>query len=154
MIRLSIKMAEPAARKIGIKIVSELDESIPIAAFDPQRIRQVCVNLLSNAVKFSSPGGTVTVTSTCDGEEIIVSVIDDGPGLESGETREIFENFTQLDGGSDRSRNGLGIGLRLVNHYISLHRGRIWVESEKGRGSVFRFSLPLSSCLTDLEISR
>ena len=149
MIRLSIKMAEPAAFKSSITIVQELDESVPIAAFDPQRIRQVCVNLLGNAIKFSSPGGKVTISSRCGDGEIIVSVRDEGPGLDPEETHEIFENFTQVDGGTDRSRNGLGIGLRLVNHYISLHKGRIWVESEKGEGSVFRFSLPMSSCMSD-----
>ncbi len=149
MISLSVKMAEPAARKSGITIVTELDDSIPIAAFDPQRIRQVCVNLLGNAVKFSDPGGKVTVSSVCGNGEIIVSVRDEGPGLDPEETREIFENFTQVDGGTDRSRNGLGIGLRLVNHYITLHRGRIWVESKKGEGSVFRFALPMSNCLSD-----
>ncbi len=149
MVRLSVKMAEPVARKNNITIVTELDESIPISAFDPQRIRQVCVNLLGNAVKFSTPGGKVTVSSTCGDGEIIVSVRDEGPGMDPGETDEIFGNFTQVDGGTDRSRNGLGIGLRLVNHYISLHRGRIWVESEKGEGSVFSFALPMSSCLSE-----
>ncbi len=155
MIRLSVKMAEPSASKNDITIVTELDESLPIAMFDPQRIRQVCVNLISNAVKFSASGGKVTVSSTCGEGEIIVSVRDEGPGMDPGETRDIFENFTQVDGGTDRSRNGLGIGLRLVNHYISLHKGRIWVESEKGEGSVFRFALPMSNCLSDkIEISQ
>jgi signal transduction histidine kinase len=149
MVRLSVKMAEPSARKSNITIVTELDESIPIAAFDPQRIRQVCVNLLGNAVKFSTPGGKVTVTSACSDGEIIVSVQDEGPGMDPEEIREIFENFTQIDGGTDRGQNGLGIGLRLVNHYVLLHRGRIWVESEKGEGSVFRFTLPMSSCMSD-----
>ena len=149
MIRLSVKMAEPVARKSGISIVTELDELIPITAFDPQRIRQVCVNLLGNAIKFSSPGGKVTVSSICGDGEIIVSVRDEGPGMEPEETQEIFGNFTQVDGGTDRNQNGLGIGLRLVNHYISLHRGRIWVESEKGEGSVFRFALPMSNCISD-----
>ncbi|MCK4548882.1 MAG: PAS domain S-box protein [Candidatus Krumholzibacteria bacterium] len=149
MIRLSVKMAEPSAHKNDITIVTELDESLPIAMFDPQRIRQVCVNLIGNAIKFSASGGKVTVSSTRGDGEIIVSVRDEGPGMDPGETRVIFENFTQVDGGTDRSRNGLGIGLRLVNHYISLHRGRIWVESEKGEGSVFRFALPMSNCLAD-----
>ena len=149
MVRLSVKMAEPAARKRGVTIVTELDDSIPISAFDPQRIRQVCVNLLGNAIKFSSHGGKVTVSSTCGDGEMIVSVRDEGPGMDPGETNEIFGNFTQVDGGTDRSTNGLGIGLRLVNHYVSLHRGRIWVESEKGEGSVFRFALPMYSCLPD-----
>jgi len=149
MIMLSIKMAEPSASKNDITIVTELDKSLPIAMFDPQRIRQVCVNLISNAVKFSASGGKVTVSSTCGVGEIIVSVGDEGPGMDPGEMRDIFENFTQVYGGTDRSRNGLGIGLRLVNHYISLHKGRIWVESEKGEGSVFRFALPMSNCLSD-----
>jgi signal transduction histidine kinase len=147
MIGLSIKMVEPTARKKGISIIADLDETIPISAFDPQRIRQVCVNLIGNAIKFSSSGGKVVVSSKCGEGEIIVSVQDEGPGMDPDETREIFGNFTQVDGGTDRTRNGLGIGLGLVNHYISLHRGRIWVDSERGRGSVFRFALPLSDCL-------
>ena len=151
MIRLSIKMAEPSAHKNNITIVTELDESIPITVFDPQRIRQVCVNLIGNAVKFSPSGGKVTISSECSKGEIIVSVRDEGSGMEAEESQEIFENFTQVDGGASRSKNGLGIGLRLVKHYISLHRGRIWVESEKGAGSVFRFALPMSSCLSDRE---
>jgi PAS domain S-box-containing protein len=147
IITLSTKMVEPAAAKSGISVTMELDESIPVIAFDPQRIRQVCVNLLVNAIKFSPPGGRVTVTSRGGEEEILISIRDEGPGLDPAEMREIFDNFTQVDGGSARSTNGLGIGLRLVSHYVSLHRGRIWVESEKGSGSVFMFTLPASSCL-------
>ncbi len=149
IIRLSVKMAEPSARKNDVTIVTELDDLIPIAMFDPQRIRQVCVNLLGNAVKFASSGAAVTVSSRCGEGEIIVSVRDGGPGMEPEETQEIFENFTQVDGGTSRSKNGLGIGLRLVKHYITLHRGRVWVESEKGKGSTFSFSIPMSCCLYD-----
>ncbi len=155
MIGLSVKMTEPGARKNNVTIVTELADSIPIAMFDPQRIRQVCVNLLGNAVKFAPSGGTVTISSKCGEGEIIVSVRDEGPGMEPEETRDIFENFTQVDGGASRSKDGLGIGLRLVKHYISLHRGRIWVESEKGKGSTFSFSIPMSGCLFDsVEISQ
>jgi PAS domain S-box-containing protein len=146
IIRLSVKMAEPAARKSDVAITLDLDETIPISQFDPQRIRQVCVNLLSNAVKFTPPGGTVAVSSMLAEDEIVVTVADDGPGLDQEETCEIFENFTQVDGGTARSKNGLGIGLRIVKHYVSLHKGRIWVESNKGEGSRFKFSLPLSRC--------
>ncbi len=147
MIRLSIKVVESSARKNGITIVTDLDESIPVFTFDPQRIRQVCVNLLGNAVKFSPQGGKVTVSSREESGEIIVAVRDEGKGMDPAETREIFGNFTQLDGGTDRNSDGLGIGLRLVSHYIDLHGGRIWVESARGEGSVFRFALPMSSCL-------
>jgi signal transduction histidine kinase len=75
---------------------------------------------------------------------VIVSVRDSGPGIDKEDIPDIFENFTQIDGGDTRSKDGLGIGLRLVKHYIDLHKGRIWVESEKGKGSRFCFSLPVS----------
>ena len=149
MISLAVKMAEPSARKNDVTIVTEFDDSVPIAMFDPQRIRQVCVNLLGNAVKFASSGKTVTISSKCGEGEIIVSIRDEGPGMDPEETQEIFENFTQVDGGTSRDKNGLGIGLRLVKHYVSLHKGRVWVESEKGKGSTFSFSIPMSACLHD-----
>ena len=155
MISLSVKMAEPSARKNDVTIVTELDDSAPITIFDPQRIRQVCVNLLGNAVKFASSGKTVTISSKCGEGEIIVSIRDEGPGMDPEETQGIFENFTQVDGGTSRDKNGLGIGLRLVKHYVSLHRGRVWVESEKGKGSTFSFSIPMSGSLHDrVKISR
>jgi PAS domain S-box-containing protein len=149
MIRLSVKMAEPSAQKNDVTIVTELDDSLPITMFDPQRIRQVCVNLLSNAVKFASSGQAVTISSKCGEGDIIVSVRDEGPGMDPEETQEIFDNFTQVDGGTSRDKEGLGIGLRLVKHYVSLHRGRVWVESEKGKGSTFSFSIPMVGCLHD-----
>jgi two-component system sensor histidine kinase ChiS len=69
--------------------------------------------------------------------------------MDPEETQEIFDNFTQVDGGTSRDKEGLGIGLRLVKHYVSLHRGRVWVESEKGKGSTFSFSIPMVGCLHD-----
>jgi signal transduction histidine kinase len=120
-----------------------LDDSLPIISFDHQRIRQVCINLLNNALKFSGRGGKVFITTKQEGDEVIVSVRDSGPGIDKDDIPDIFENFTQIDGGDTRSKDGLGIGLRLVKHYIDLHKGRIWVESEKGKGSRFCFSLPV-----------
>jgi signal transduction histidine kinase len=68
-----------------------------------------------------------------------------GAGIDRDMLPMIFENFTQVDGGAARISNGMGIGLRLVKHYVDLHRGRIWVESEKGKGSTFHFAIPLVS---------
>jgi len=130
----------------GVTIDLRLEESIPVTRFDPLRIRQVCVNLLNNAVKFSPRGGTITVVSRLAEREIVVSVRDEGPGIAGKDVKEIFDNFTQVNGGSTRSTNGMGIGLRLVKHYVSLHRGMVWVDSETGRGSIFWFSLPFSPC--------
>jgi PAS domain S-box-containing protein len=142
IIRIAIKVIEPVARRKEITLKMRLDESIPIISFDHQRIRQVCINLLNNALKFSGRGGKVFVSSTHSDDEVTVSVRDSGPGIDKDDIPAIFENFTQVDGGDTRSKEGLGIGLRLVKHYIELHKGRIWVESEKGKGARFCFSLP------------
>lgn len=142
MIRLAVKIVEPFARQSSIEIVTSIDPLIPIISFDPLRIRQVCVNLLNNAVKFSPLGGSVLVSSSQNENEVIVSVSDTGQGIDKKDVPDIFDFFTQVDGGSDRSSGGMGIGLRLVKHYINLHRGRIWVECNTEEGATFSFTLP------------
>jgi PAS domain S-box-containing protein len=143
IVSIAIKVIEPVATRKQITLKMILDDSLPIISFDHQRIRQVCINLLNNALKFSGRGGKVFITTKQEGDEVIVSVRDSGPGIDKDDIPDIFENFTQIDGGDTRSKDGLGIGLRLVKHYIDLHKGRIWVESEKGKGSRFCFSLPV-----------
>ena len=143
IISIAVKVIEPVATRKQITLKMILDDSLPILSFDHQRIRQVCINLLNNALKFSGRGGKVYVTTKQEGDEVIVSVRDSGPGIDKDDIPGIFENFTQIDGGDTRSKDGLGIGLRLVKHYIELHKGRIWVESEKDKGSRFCFSLPV-----------
>jgi PAS domain S-box-containing protein len=142
MINISVKLVEPFARQHNIEIKADLDHEIPIIHFDALRFRQVCVNLLNNAVKFSEGGGSVTIRSQQTEKEVIVSVIDNGPGIEKEYIPTIFDNFTQINGGLARPSNGMGIGLKLVKHYVGLHHGRVWVESEKGKGSTFFFTLP------------
>jgi len=100
------------------------------------------VNLLTNAIKFSEQGDSVTISSRNTEREIVVSVRDHGPGIDEEDIPELFEKFQQIDGGSSREKDGLGIGLKLVKHYVELHGGRVWVTSEKGAGSIFHFSLP------------
>lgn len=142
IVRMAIKVIEPVAVRKAITLKVRLDESVPITSFDHQRIRQVCINLLNNALKFSGRGGKIVVTTKKADTGIIVSVRDSGPGIDKEDIPTIFDHFTQVDGGDSRSKDGLGIGLRLVKHYIELHKGRVWVESEKGIGSNFCFSLP------------
>lgn len=142
MIRISIKVVETFAQQNEIEIITSLDPLIPIIRFDPLRIRQVCINLLNNAIKFSRRNCSILISSFQSEREVIVSVSDTGPGIDQKDMPGIFDYFTQIDGGSARASDGMGIGLRLVKHYINLHRGRIWVESKKGEGSTFYFSLP------------
>jgi PAS domain S-box-containing protein len=142
IVKISLRIAEPVAAQHRVELVAELDAAIPIMSFDPLRIRQACVNLLGNAVKFSRDGGVVTISSRGGDGEAVISVTDHGTGIGKDEIPKLFEKFSQLDGGASREKDGLGIGLRLVKHYVELHGGRIWVESEAGKGSTFSFSIP------------
>ena len=142
VIKISAKIVEPSAMQNRVKLVTDLDEGIPIISFDPLRIRQACVNLLNNAVKFSGEGDSVVIASRNATDEVIVSVRDHGPGIDANDIPELFEKFSQLDGGPTREKDGLGIGLKLVKHYVELHGGKVWVTSEMGAGSTFYFSLP------------
>lgn len=146
MIRVSVAIARPMACQKGVEIVTDMDINIPITRFDPLRIRQICVNLLNNAIKYTSHGGTIKISSRIMKDNLLVSVTDRGPGIDPDHISRIFDNFTQIDGGAARTQNGMGIGLGLVRHYVELHHGKIWVESKKGEGSIFSFSLPLMPC--------
>ncbi len=142
VVKISTKIAESFAVQNGVTLLTDLDEAIPIINFDPLRIRQACVNLLTNAVKFSKRGDSVTISSRNAEREVVVSVRDHGPGIDPKDIPELFVKFMQLDGGPSREKDGLGIGLKLVKHYVELHGGKVWVTSEKGSGSTFFFSLP------------
>lgn len=142
VVKISTKIVEALAVQNRVTLLTDLDEAVPIINFDALRIRQACVNLLANAIKFSGAGDSVTISSRNAEREVVVSVRDHGSGIDAEDIPELFEKFTQLDGGSSREKDGLGIGLKLVKHYVELHGGKVWVTSEKGAGSTFSFSLP------------
>ena len=108
---------------------------------DQGKVRQILYNLVSNAVKYTPEGGRVEVTVATAGEEAVVCVSDSGKGIALGDQERIFEEFHQLDEDMPGVR-GTGLGLSLARRFVQLHGGRIWVESEKGKGSRFYFSLP------------
>ena len=97
-------------------------------------------NLLSNAVKFKHSGGHIEVSARGDGGEVVVSVRDDGVGIDAADQARIFEEFQQA--GTSQLQEGTGLGLALSRRFVELHGGRLWVESEPGKGSTFTFTLP------------
>jgi signal transduction histidine kinase len=101
----------------------------------------VIFNLLANAVEFTPPGGVVDVTASQVNGEVRVSVADTGPGIAADDHERIFEEFRQTDAGVEQGE-GTGLGLALSRRLVELHGGRIWVDSELGRGSTFVFALP------------
>jgi signal transduction histidine kinase len=132
--------AERAGREgVELSLATEPDE-IRIAA-DERRVRQVVFNLVSNAVKFTPAGGRVDVSACVEDGRVEIGVSDTGPGIAATDREMIFEEFEQTDEG--RKAEGTGLGLPLSRKLVELHGGRLWVESEPGRGSSFRFTLPI-----------
>jgi signal transduction histidine kinase len=138
-----VVMVSEGARKDGVQVRLAADPEVNVVEGDERRIRQVIFNLLSNAVKFTPAGGRVDVASSHLDGEVRVSVVDTGPGIAPEDQERIFEEFQQTDVGAQHE--GTGLGLALSKRLIELHGGRIWVESEPGRGSTFTFALPLES---------
>ena len=110
---------------------------------DPDRISQVLVNLVGNAIRHGG-GGWVEVTTSKAGDEAVVKVQDGGSGIPTQKLEHIFEAFVQLSTGTGRKVGGTGLGLAICKQIIELHGGRIWVESEVGKGSAFYFALRLA----------
>ncbi|MEE9241375.1 MAG: PAS domain S-box protein, partial [bacterium] len=126
----------------GHSLEIHLNPSCGTLSCDPTRISQVLINLLDNAVKYSPGGGAIHIRTDARPDEIWISIKDNGLGMSPEELEVIFERFRQLESGYMRRSGGLGIGLSLIRELVGLHDGRIWVESEKGKGSIFTFALP------------
>jgi signal transduction histidine kinase len=139
-----VVMVRERATKGGVSITLEPDPDVELVEADERRIRQVLFNLLSNAVKFTPQGGHVDVSATRDNGEVLVSIADTGPGIAPEDQERIFQEFQQTGLGAEQ-REGTGLGLALSKSLVELHGGRIWVESEPGKGSTFTFTLPVGA---------
>ncbi len=136
-----VVMVRERATMDGVQVALEANPDVDVVTGDERRIRQVIFNLLSNAVKFTPSGGAVGVRAMQVNGEVRVSVTDTGPGIAAEDHERIFEEFQQTDAGVEQ-REGTGLGLPLSKRLVELHGGRIWVDSEPGKGSTFVFTLP------------
>jgi signal transduction histidine kinase len=136
-----VAMVRERATRDGVQVMLATNPDLDLVSGDERRIRQVVFNLLSNAVKFTPAGGFVDVRATQVNGTVSVSVADTGPGIAAEDLRRIFDEFQQTKAGLEQGE-GTGLGLALSKRLIELHGGRIWVDSELGRGSTFVFTLP------------
>ncbi|MDX2153424.1 MAG: ATP-binding protein [Bryobacteraceae bacterium] len=142
-----VKALAGQARKKGIEVRCELGDDVPASAVgDPLRIRQIVNNLLNNAVKFTERGWVRLAASAQagdDGVTLTIAVEDTGVGIPEEKLGTIFEKFTQADGSTSRRYGGTGLGLAITQRLVTMHGGRIEVESEAGRGATFRVTVLL-----------
>ncbi|MGH2721310.1 MAG: HAMP domain-containing sensor histidine kinase, partial [Actinomycetota bacterium] len=140
----ALLVMEPLARAKSQKLRTRIGKAPLRICVDEQRLRQILLNLLSNAVKFTPDEGVITIEVGESEGGLLFSVTDTGIGIARDEQRRIFYPFLQEDGSYNRKQEGTGLGLSLTRELVELHGGRIWVESEKGRGSRFSFTIPLT----------
>ena len=126
----------------GITLEVKVDERLGDITGDERKIKQILLNLLSNAVKFTPEGGRIGINARQTNGEVEISVTDTGVGIAEEDQPRIFEEFRQV-GNDSKKIEGTGLGLTLAKKFVELHGGRIWVESELGKGSQFTFTLPV-----------
>ena len=131
-----------AAEK-GLAFTTEVPPDLPRGRGDERRIAQVLLNLTGNAIKFTDTG-EVTIKASAYNGSFTIAVRDTGPGIDAVDQARIFGEFQQVDGSSTREKGGSGLGLSIAKRIVELHGGRIWVESRRGVGSTFAFTLPIA----------
>lgn len=152
---LSLQMEEVALDRLAERVVQRFQPQtdnhdiaarfppdFPTIRGDPRRLEQVLNNLVSNAIKYSPDGGRIRIRGRVRPDEVVVTVTDEGIGIPAPEQSRVFEPFYRVDDSAGRDTEGVGLGLYLAKAIVEAHGGRIWVESEPGKGSAFSFALP------------
>ena len=133
-------MLDENRHKIGVSV----GDGLPQVHADKSRLRQILLNLLGNAIKFTPPGDKLGIEVTREDDWCQVSVVDNGIGIKKEDQEQVFEVFTHAETLPEEKKGGTGLGLALTKQFVEAIGGRIWVESEYGKGSKFTFTLPLA----------
>ena len=139
----AVTVVRPLVEKKRLYLRVEAPDDLPAVFCDRTRIRQVVLNLVSNAARFTNVGG-ISVDAEVRDQQVVVRVVDTGPGIPQRDIEHIFEPFCQGESALWRDQGGSGLGLTISQQFIKLHHGRLWLESEVGVGSSFAFELPIS----------
>jgi GAF domain-containing protein len=142
MVHGVVSAVEPLAAEKRLAFKAEVAPGLPTGRGDGRRLSQVLLNLVGNAIKFTDKGEVAIRASKTNGA-FTVAVRDTGPGIPIADQAKIFEEFQQADSSITRKKGGTGLGLSIAKRIIEMHGGRLWVESEPGKGSTFYFTLPV-----------
>jgi len=145
-------VSEANLRVPAHKITAEVREALPTVEVDTRRIRQVLDNLIDNAIKYSGEGTRVVVESGYLNSEVWVSVADQGVGIPAEDLERVFDRMYRIKQRLSPDAGGLGLGLTICRRLVEVHGGRIWVESELGKGSTFYFTLPCKQAEVRVEL--
>ncbi len=142
-----IQIARDVIQKLQSKsaihrLTIDLPERTPTVVVDPVRVERILFNLVENAIKYSPKGGEVRISAELKDNELTVCISDQGPGISSDDRKKLFQSFEQLAINNRHAMQGVGLGLKVCRTLVEAHGGRIWVESELGKGSSFYFTLP------------
>jgi len=150
-VKLVEETMRPLTKEKGLELIIELDDAIPSVNFDKDKIIQVLTNLVNNALKFTEKG-SVKVTTFRSDNNIITAVKDTGDGIKQEDMSKLFHEFEQLPTKDDyRKTGGTGLGLVISKKIIENHGGKIWAESEYGKGTTFYFTLPMEAILCQIK---
>ena len=139
-----VQLFGPLSEKDGKKLSVDVQEELPRMDADPERIKQVITNLIGNALKFTPSGASITISAQKVSSHFIeISIADTGVGIPKDELGKVFEKFYQVTDGPNKKPRGTGLGLAIVAEIVRLHGGNITVESALGKGTTFRFTVPL-----------
>jgi len=141
-----VGIVRPLAERKGLYLHVRTAGDLPWLVADPLRLRQALLNLLTNAVRFTETGG-ITVQTAQEGDHLVVSVQDTGPGIAAEEMPALFQEFHQVRRGEGEEAKGSGLGLTISKHLVELHGGEIWVKDVGPGGTTFCFSVPLPGTL-------
>jgi signal transduction histidine kinase len=139
----ALTLVRERASRHGITLTQTVDKRLGHMVADERKVKQVLLNLLSNAVKFTPDGGRIDLIATAAEDVVTVAVSDTGIGIAPEDQAAVFEEFRQVGRDDTRKQEGTGLGLTLSKKFVELHGGRIWVQSQIGRGSTFTFTLPV-----------
>ncbi len=136
-----------------LQLINSTPDDLPLAYADEHRLEQILFNLIGNSIKFTE-SGKVEISAQENHQQLVITICDTGIGIPPEKHEKIFKSFEQADGSTAREYGGTGLGLAVTKQLVELHGGKIWVESEVGKGSSFSFTLPVVGKENKLEINQ